>query len=68
MVKLTSSVRPKDVPLKMRPLVLYIGPYGDILRTSGRFLGKSSGRHRDVILPSGKQVKKQLQYTYCPTK
>ena len=27
MVKLTSWVRPKDVPLQMRPLALHIGPY-----------------------------------------
>ena len=37
----------------MRPLALHIGPYGDVLRTSGRFLGTSSGRPRDVILPTG---------------
>ena len=28
-------------------------PYGDVLRTSGRFWGISSGRPRDVILQSG---------------
>ena len=53
MVKLTSGVRPKDVPLRMRPLSLHIGPYGDVLRTSRRFSGTSSGRPRDVIFPSG---------------
>ena len=37
----------------MRPLTLHIGPYGDVLRTSGRFSGTTSGRSRDVILPSG---------------
>ena len=34
-------------------LVLHIGPYGDVLRMSGRFLGTSSGRPWDIILPSG---------------
>ena len=45
MAQLTSWVRPKDVPLQMRPLVLHIGPYGgrpedvrtlflDVFRTS----------------------------------
>ena len=43
MVKFTSLVRPKNIPLEMRPLVLHIGPYGDILRTSGRLAGTSSG-------------------------
>ena len=42
-----------NVPLQMHPLVLHIGPYGDVLRASGRFLGTSSGRPWDVILPSG---------------
>ena len=54
MVKLMSWVRPKDFPLQMPPLVLHIGPYGDVLMTSECFLGTSSGRPRDVILPSGK--------------
>ena len=27
----------------MRPLALHIGPYGDVLRTPGRFSGTSSG-------------------------
>ena len=51
MVKFTSWVRPKDVP-QMRPLALHIGPYGDVLRTSGRFSEMSLGRPQDVILPS----------------
>ena len=42
-----------DVPLRMCPLPLHIGPYGDVLKTSGCFSGLSSGRPRDVILPSG---------------
>ena len=33
-----------DVPLRMRPLPLHIGPYGDVLRTSGYFSELSSGR------------------------
>ena len=33
----------------MRPLALRIGPCGDVLRTSGRFLGMSSGRPQDVM-------------------
>ena len=48
MVKLPSWLRPKDVPLRMGPLVLHIGPYGDVLRTSERFSGvlrTSSGRN-----------------------
>ena len=49
-----SWVRPKDVPLQMRPMALQIGPYEDVLMMSGCFLGTSSGRPRDVILPSGK--------------
>ena len=44
MVKLTSWVRAKDVPLWMRPWTLNIGPYGDVLKTSRRFSGTSSGR------------------------
>ena len=52
MVTLTSRVRPNDVPLRMPPLALHIGPYGDILRTWGCFWGTSSGRPLDVILPS----------------
>ena len=40
----------------MRLLALRIGPYEDVLRTLGRFLGTSSGRPRDVILPSGYSV------------
>ena len=39
MIKLTFWVCPKDVPLRMRPLALHTGPYGDVLRTSGRFSG-----------------------------
>ena len=39
MVKLTSLVRPKYVPLQMRLIALQIGPYGDFLMTSGHFLG-----------------------------
>ena len=42
-----------DIPLRMRPLPLHIGPYGDVLRTSGYFSELSSGRPWDVILPSG---------------
>ena len=53
MVKFTSWVRPKDVLLRMRPFALHIGPYEDVLRTSGRFSVTSPGRPRDVILPSG---------------
>ena len=34
-----------DVPLQIRPLVLHIGTYRDVLRTSGRFSGTSSGSH-----------------------
>ena len=52
MVKLNSLVRPKDLSLQMRPLALLIGPYGDVLRTSGLFSGTSSGRLLEVILPS----------------
>ena len=33
----------KYVPLWMRPLALHIGPYGDVLRTPGRFSGTFSG-------------------------
>ena len=33
----------------MCPLALYIGPYGDVLRTSGHFLGTCSGRPWDVM-------------------
>ena len=33
----------------MCPLALHIGPYGDVLRTSGRFLGTSSGRPWNVM-------------------
>ena len=49
MVKLTSRVRPKDVPLQMHPLALHIGLCWDVLRTSGRFMGTHSGGLRDVI-------------------
>ena len=45
LVKLASLVRPKNVPLRMRPFPLHIEPYGDVLRTSGRFSGTSSGRN-----------------------
>ena len=41
MVKLTPWVRPKDVPLQMRPLVLHIAPYGDV-RTFFRDIFKTS--------------------------
>lgn len=37
----------------MRPLALHIAPYGDVLRTTGRFSGTFLGRPRDVILPNG---------------
>ena len=53
MVELASRVHPKGVSLQMCPLALHIGPYGDVLSTSGRFSGTSSGRPRDVILQSG---------------
>ena len=53
MVKLTSCVRPKDVLVRMHRLALHIGPYGDVLRTSGRFSGTYSGRPPDVILLIG---------------
>ena len=46
----------------MRPLSLHIGPYGDVLRTSGR-LGTFSGRPRDVILPSGINLQSQLYWS-----
>ena len=49
----TSLERLKDVQLQMHSLGLHIGPYGDNLRTSVRFLGMSSVRPRDVILPRG---------------
>ena len=52
MDNLTSWVGPKDIPLRMRPLALQIGPYWDVLRTLGRFSGTFSGRPRDIILPS----------------
>ena len=49
-----------DVPMDDVPLVLHIGPYGDVLRTfflspqtSGRFSGTTSGCPRDVILLTG---------------
>ena len=43
-------MRPNEVvPQQMCPLALHIGPYGDVLRTSGRFLGTSSGRPWDVM-------------------
>ena len=43
-------MRPKEVvPQQMCPLALHIGPYGDVLMTSGRFLGTSSGRPWDVM-------------------
>ena len=37
----------------MRPLALQAEPYGEVLRTSGRFLKTFSGRPQDVTLPSG---------------
>ena len=46
MIKLTSWVRPKDAPLRMRPLALHIGLYEDVLRTSRPFSGTSSERPR----------------------
>ena len=66
MVKLSSSVRPKDVPLRIRPLALLIGPYGDVVRTSGPFLGTSLGRPRDIISPSEKlkNGSKQIKDTH----
>ena len=54
MVKLTSWVRPMDVALQMRPLELHIGPYREVLRTTGRFSRTPLGRPQGVILPSGK--------------
>ena len=53
MVELTYVVRSEDFSLRMRPLVLLIGPYGDALRTSGRFSWTSFGPPWDTILPSG---------------
>ena len=66
MVKLSSSVHPKDVPLRMHPLALHMGPYGDVLRTSGPFLGTSLGRPRDIISPSEKlkNGSKQIKDTH----
>ena len=45
MVKLTPLIRPKDVPLRMRPLKLHIVSYGDVLSTSEFFSGTSLGRN-----------------------
>ena len=59
MVKLTSWVRPKDVPVPMHPLALHIGPWQDVLRMSGRFSRTSSGRPRNVIFPNGYILKHQ---------
>ena len=55
MGKLTSSVCPKDILLRMCPFALRIGPYEDILRTSGRFFGTSSEYPQDLILRNGKK-------------
>ena len=41
----------------MRPLALHIGPYMDVLRTSGRFSGTPIGRPQDLTLPIGWWVK-----------
>ena len=49
MVKLTTRVRLKGVPLQMHTLALHIGLSWDVLRTSGRFLGMYSGGRWDVI-------------------
>ena len=56
MIKSTSWIRPKDAPLRMRPLALHIGQNGDVLRTSGRFSGTYSGRPQEEILPSGTEA------------
>ena len=44
--------RPQEVDMG-HLLALHIGPYGDVHRTS---FGTSSGRPRDVILPSGQNL------------
>ena len=49
----------------MYPLALCIGPCEDVLRTSGRFLGMSSGRPRDVMKSLGNteaELKKSIAH------
>ena len=58
----------------MRPLALHIGPYVDVLRMSGGFLGTSSGRSWDVMkslnnteaeLKKSAAHKKRVYYVGC---
>ena len=66
MVKLTSWVGPKDTPLRMRPLALHIGPDGDVLRTSGHFLGRPQNVLRTLFCRVGETSKKK--YVMCQDK
>ena len=43
----------------MLPLALHIGLNREVLRTSGRLQGTSSGPSQDVILPSGLALTRQ---------